>query len=43
MSFEEAKTFTAKMIADLRVSKEGQEGMSAYLEKRKPSWVKKKE
>ncbi len=43
MSFDEAKAFTAKMIAELRVSEEGQEGMSAYLEKRKPSWVKKKE
>ena len=43
MSFEEVKAFTAKMIAELRVSEEGQEGMSAYLEKRKPSWVKKKE
>lgn len=43
MSFEEVKAFTAKMIAELRVSKEGQEGMSAFLEKRKPSWVKTKE
>jgi len=43
MSFEEVKAFTAKMIAELRVSKEGQEGMSAFLEKRRPSWVKKKE
>jgi methylglutaconyl-CoA hydratase len=39
MSFEEAKEFTAKMIADLRVSKEGQEGMAAFLEKRKPNWT----
>jgi len=41
MSFEEAKNFTAQMIAQLRVSPEGQEGMSAFLEKRKPRWVKK--
>jgi len=40
MSFEEAKTYTARVIANLRVSKEGQEGMSAFLEKRKPSWTK---
>ncbi len=40
MSFEEAKEFTARMIADLRVSKEGQEGMTAFLEKREPSWSK---
>jgi methylglutaconyl-CoA hydratase len=40
MSLEEAKTYTAKMIADLRISEEGQEGMSAFLEKRKPKWAK---
>ncbi len=40
MSLEEAKTYTAKMIADLRISEEGQEGMCAFLEKRKPSWAK---
>ncbi|UCC40509.1 MAG: enoyl-CoA hydratase/isomerase family protein [Candidatus Aminicenantes bacterium] len=39
MSFEEAKTYTARMIANLRVSEEGQEGTSAFLEKRKPSWI----
>lgn len=42
MSIEEAKMYTAKMIANLRVSDEGQEGMAAYFEKRKPKWVKKK-
>lgn len=41
MSLEEAKTYTARMIANLRISKEGQEGMTAYLEKRKPKWIKK--
>ena len=40
MSFEEARRFTAEVIARLRVSAEGQEGMAAFLEKRKPRWVK---
>jgi len=40
MSFKEAKTFTARMIANLRISEEGQEGMAAFLEKRKPKWTK---
>lgn len=39
MSFEEARTYTARVIANLRVSEEGQEGMTAFLEKRKPSWA----
>jgi len=39
MGFEEAKRFTAEMIAGLRVSLEGQEGMAAFLEKRKPGWA----
>lgn len=30
---------TAKLIAKLRVSDEGQEGLAAFLEKRKPGWV----
>jgi methylglutaconyl-CoA hydratase len=38
MSFEEAKIYTAEVIARLRVSEEGQEGMNAFLEKRKPRW-----
>jgi methylglutaconyl-CoA hydratase len=29
----------AKLIAKLRVSAEGQEGLSAFLEKRKPNWI----
>jgi methylglutaconyl-CoA hydratase len=40
MGLEEAKTYTAEMIAALRVSPEGQEGMAAFLEKRKPRWTK---
>jgi methylglutaconyl-CoA hydratase len=38
MSEQEARSYTAKMIADLRASDEGQEGISAFLEKRKPKW-----
>ena len=30
--------YTARMIAKLRTSAEGQEGTSAFLEKRKPAW-----
>lgn len=30
---------TARRIADIRVTPEAQEGLSAFLEKRKPSWV----
>ncbi len=39
ISLKEAQEFTARMIADLRISDEGQEGMTAFLEKRKPDWV----
>jgi methylglutaconyl-CoA hydratase len=42
MSFDEVKTKTAEAIARLRVSDEGQEGMRAFLEKRKPSWSSRK-
>jgi len=38
MSLDEAKKMTADAIANLRVSDEGQEGMRAFLEKRKPRW-----
>ena len=30
---------TADLIAELRISAEGQEGMAAILEKRKPKWL----
>lgn len=40
MGMEDAKEYTARMIANLRVSAEGQEGMAAFLEKRKPAWAK---
>lgn len=39
-TIEEALESTAKMIAEIRASEEGQEGMAAFLEKRKPNWVK---
>jgi len=39
MTPEQFKPFTAEMIAKLRVSDEGQEGMDAFLNKRKPNWV----
>ncbi len=38
LSLEEAYEYTARMIADIRASEEGQEGMKAFLEKRKPNW-----
>lgn len=31
--------YTAGLIARLRISREGQEGLAAFLEKRKPGWV----
>jgi len=37
---ESIKDSTAKLIARLRVSEEGQEGLNAFLEKRNPAWVK---
>jgi methylglutaconyl-CoA hydratase len=39
-TIEEALESTARMIAEIRASEEGQEGMAAFLEKRKPNWVK---
>lgn len=41
LTLEQAIEYTAKMIAEIRISPEGQEGMAAFLEKRKPKWVKK--
>jgi methylglutaconyl-CoA hydratase len=37
-SLEDAMPLTAQAIAARRVSTEGQEGLRAFLEKRKPSW-----
>ncbi len=36
---EEARLLTAGIIAKMRVSPEGQEGIHAYLEKRQPTWI----
>jgi methylglutaconyl-CoA hydratase len=35
----ECLDYVARMLAELRVSAEGQEGLRAFLEKRKPSWL----
>jgi methylglutaconyl-CoA hydratase len=40
MTPDQFKPYTAEMIARLRVSDEGQEGMDAFLNKRPPKWVK---
>lgn len=34
-----ARDVTARFIAERRVSAEGQDGMAAFLEKRKPQWI----
>ena len=39
MPFPEAKRYTVEVIAKLRISDEGQEGMDAFLNRRKPKWV----
>jgi methylglutaconyl-CoA hydratase len=39
MPLSEAKDYTARVIADLRTGDEAQEGMAAFLEKRKPDWL----
>jgi methylglutaconyl-CoA hydratase len=36
----EAKDYTARVIAELRTGDEAQEGMAAFLEKRRPDWLK---
>lgn len=36
---EKVRDFTCQTISTIRVSDEGQEGMSALLEKRKPKWL----
>ena len=35
---EEAKGYTAEVLAALREGDEAQEGIAAFLDKRKPSW-----
>jgi len=39
-SLDENGPYTAEVISRLRISNEGQEGMNAFLEKRKPRWTK---
>ena len=36
---EDMKSLTTEVIASLRVSPEGQEGLKAFFEKRKPNWL----
>ena len=40
LSLDEARGYTARMIAETRMSAEAQEGMEAFLEKRNPQWNK---
>lgn len=40
LPFDKARTYTVEVIAKLRISDEGQEGMAAFLEKRRPQWAK---
>ncbi len=37
-TFDKVREFTAETLANLRKSKDAQEGMKAFLEKRKPDW-----
>jgi methylglutaconyl-CoA hydratase len=37
----DSRNYVTQLIAELRVSAEGQEGVAAFLEKRKPNWIKK--
>jgi methylglutaconyl-CoA hydratase len=39
---EQVRELTASLIAQHRISEEGQEGMKAFLDKRDPSWHEKK-
>lgn len=38
MKLEDAKVYTCQVLASLREGAEAQEGMAAFLEKRKPKW-----
>lgn len=37
---DDVSEYTAELIAQIRISEEGQEGLEAFLEKRNPSWFK---
>jgi methylglutaconyl-CoA hydratase len=39
MEQDQARNYTAELIADLRSTPEAQEGLSAFLEKRRPQWT----
>lgn len=39
MAMEEKRRHSAEVLAKLRISDEGQEGLAAFLEKRKPRWA----
>jgi methylglutaconyl-CoA hydratase len=39
LTIEESVTATSGILAEIRISEEGQEGMAAFLEKRKPRWA----
>lgn len=41
LTFDESIDYSARLIATLRASAEGQEGMASFLEKRPPEWTKK--
>jgi methylglutaconyl-CoA hydratase len=36
---EDIQRYTVERLAEIRVSPEAQEGMRAFLEKRKPDWA----
>jgi methylglutaconyl-CoA hydratase len=38
MDWKMRRATTSQLIAELRTGSEGQEGLSSFLEKRKPSW-----
>jgi methylglutaconyl-CoA hydratase len=38
-NFDDCLEYVARVLADLRVTPEGQEGLKAFLEKRKPNWI----
>jgi hypothetical protein len=41
--WERAVDITTKLIAERRISAEGQEGMQAFLEKRSPAWMQREQ
>lgn len=42
LDWDHVATLTSRRIAERRVSSEGQDGLKAFLEKRKPAWVAEK-